>query len=396
MKIETLAVHAGHTVDPATGAVASPIYLSTTFERDIKGTYSRGFMYTRNDNPNRHALEQGISALEGGAAAAAFASGTGATMAVFHALAPGDHILAHIDAYYGTTRLLREIFLRWGLQADFIDMSNLAAVKKALRAKTKLAWMETPSNPLLKIVDIAAVSQIVHDADAICVCDNTWAPVLQRPFELGADLILHSTTKYFGGHCDVAGGIVVAKKDSEFFQGVRRIQYSGGAVPSPFDCWLILRGMRTLPWRMRAHSENGMKVADFLAQHRQVEGVHYPGLRSHLGHEIARRQMSIRSTNAQDKLFGGMLSFQVKGGREAAMSEGEHSKIFIRATSLGGVESLIEHRASIEGAGTTSPENLLRLSIGLENADDLIEDLDQALGQQGAAVSRPPRFGASA
>ena len=370
MKIETVAVHAGHTIDLATGAVSAPIHLSTTFERDVEGGYSRGFMYTRNNNPNRQALEQGISALEGGATAAAFASGTGATMAIFQALAPGDHVLAHVDAYYGTSRLLREIFLRWGLEADFIDMSDLAAVKKALRKKTKLAWMETPSNPLLKIVDIAAVMQIVHDAGVLCVCDNTWAPVLQRPFDLGADLILHSTTKYFGGHCDVAGGIVVAKIDMEFFQRIRSIQYCGGAVPSPFDCWLILRGMRTLPWRMRAHSENAMKVAAFLIRHSQVECVHYPGLDFHPGHEIGKRQMS---------MFGGMLSFQVKGGPKAAMSVAERTKIFIRATSLGGVESLIEHRASIEGMGTTSPENLLRLSIGLENADDLVGDLDQAL-----------------
>jgi cystathionine gamma-synthase len=371
MKIETLAVHAGHTIDPATGAVSAPIHLSTTFERDIEGTYPRGFMYTRNNNPNREALERGVSLLEGGEAAAAFGSGTAAAMALFQALAPGDHVLAHVDAYYGTSRLLRDIFLRWGLQADFIDMSNLDAVKKALRPETKLAWAETPSNPLLKIVDLAAVAEIVHNAGALCVCDNTWAPILQRPFDLASDLILHSTTKYFGGHCDVAGGIVVAKKEDEFFQRVRAIQYSGGAVPSPFDCWLILRGMRSLPWRMRAHSENGMKIAEFLAQHRKVEGSHYPGLRSHPGHEIARRQMS---------MFGGMLSLQVKDGCDAAMSVAAKTKIFIRATSLGGVESLIEHRASIEGPGTTSPENLLRLSIGLENADDLIEDLDQALG----------------
>jgi cystathionine gamma-synthase len=379
MKIETLAVHAGHAIDPATGAVSAPIYLSTTFERDIEGTYSRGFMYTRNNNPNREALERGVSAIEGGEAAAAFGSGTAAAMALFQALAPGDHVLAHVDAYYGTSRLLREIFLRWGLQADFIDMSNLDEVKKALRPETKLAWAETPSNPLLKIVDLAAIAEIVRSVNALCVCDNTWAPVLQRPFELGSDLILHSTTKYFGGHCDVAGGIVIVKKDGEFFQRIRAIQYSGGAVPSPFDCWLILRGMRTLPWRMRAHSENAMKIAEFLAQHRKVVRVYYPGLRSHPGHEIARRQMSIRSTNAQDKLFGGMLSFEVKDGRDAAMSVAAKTKIFTRATSLGGVESLIEHRASIEGAGTTSPEGLLRLSIGLENADDLIEDLDQAL-----------------
>jgi cystathionine gamma-synthase len=370
MKIETLAVHAGHAIDPATGAVAAPIYLSTTFERDIGGTYSRGFMYTRNNNPNREALERGVSALEGGEAAAAFGSGTAAAMALFQALTPGDHVLAHVDAYYGTTRLLREIFLRWGLQADFVDMGNLDEVKKALRPQTKLAWAETPSNPLLKIVDLAAVADIVHGANALCVCDNTWAPVLQRPFDLGIDLILHSTTKYFGGHCDVAGGIVIAKKDSDFFQRVRAIQYSGGAVPSPFDCWLILRGMRTVPWRMRAHSENGMKLAEFLAKHPKVAVVHYPGLRTHPGYETAARQMS---------MFGGMLSFQVKDGRDAAMSVAAKTKIFTRATSLGGVESLIEHRASIEGAGTTSPENLLRLSIGLENADDLIEDLDHAL-----------------
>jgi cystathionine gamma-synthase len=379
MKIETLAVHAGHTVDPATGAVSSPIHLSTTFERDAEGTYSRGFMYTRNNNPNRQALEQGISALEGGAAAAAFASGTGASMSIFQALAPGDHVLAHVDAYYGTSRLLREMFLRWGLDVSFVDMSDLRAVEKALRSKTKLAWMETPSNPLLKIVDLAAVAQIAHGVGAICVCDNTWAPTVQRPFELGADLILHSTTKYFGGHCDVLGGIVVAKIENDLFQRIRSIQYEGGAVPSPFDCWLILRGMRTLPWRMRAHSENAMKVADFLCRHPKVTRVHYPGLKSHPGHETAAKQMSIHSTGAQDKLFGGMLSLEVKDGRDAAMSAAAKTKIFTRATSLGGVESLIEHRASIEGAGTTSPEGLLRLSIGLENADDLIEDLDQAL-----------------
>ena len=304
------------------------------------------------------------------ARAAAFASGTGATMSIFQALAPGDHVLAHVDAYYGTSRLLREIFLRWGLQADFVDMSDVMAVKKTLKPNTKLAWAETPSNPLLKIVDLAAVAKIVHDAGALFVCDNTWAPVLQRPFDLGADLIVHSTTKYFGGHCDVLGGIIVAKENSDFFERIRGIQYEGGAVPSPFDCWLILRGMRTLPWRMRAHSENAMKVANFLAQHRKVTRVHYPGLQSHLGHEIAAGQMS---------MFGGMLSFEVKDGRDAAMSVAANTKIFIRATSLGGVESLIEHRASIEGPGTTSAEGLLRLSIGLENADDLIEDLDQAL-----------------
>jgi cystathionine gamma-synthase len=250
-------------------------------------------------------------------------------------------------------------------------MGDLAAVKKALRRNTKLAWSETPSNPLLKVVDLSALAEIAHKAGASLVCDNTWAPTLQRPVDLGVDLVLHSTTKYFGGHCDVLGGIVVARKDNEFFQRIRGIQYEGGAVPSPFDCWLILRGMRTLPWRMRAHSENAMRVAEFLARHPKVAGVHYPGLQSHPGHEIAARQMS---------MFGGMLSLEVKDGYDAAMSVAANTKLFIRATSLGGVESLIEHRASIEGPDTTSPAGLLRISIGLENADDLIEDLDQALG----------------
>jgi cystathionine gamma-synthase len=370
MKIETVAVHAGHAIDPATGAVAAPIYLSTTFERDVAGTYSRGFMYSRNDNPNRKALERGVSLLEGGEAAAAFASGTGAAMSILQALNPGDHVLAHVDAYYGTSRLIREIFVRWGLEADFVDMSDLAVVKKAVRPTTKLLWAETPSNPLLKIVDLAAVADIAHDTGAILVCDNTWAPVLQRPFDVGADLILHSTTKYFGGHCDVLGGIVIAKTDNEFVKRIRSIQYEGGAVPSPFDCWLILRGMRTLPWRMRAHSSNAIRIAQFLEEHPKVSRVHYPGLPSHPGQKIAARQMSG---------FGGMLSFEVKEGYDAAMSLAAKTKILIRATSLGGVESLIEHRASIEGPGTTSPPGLLRVSIGLENADDLVEDLDQAL-----------------
>ena len=371
MKIETLAVHAGHAIDPATGAVAAPIHLSTTFEREVDGGYGRGFMYARNNNPNREALERGIAALEGGAAAAAFGSGCAAATALFQALSPGDHVLAHTDAYYGTTRLLRELFLRWGLNATFVDMSDLGAVKNAVRPQTKLAWIETPSNPLLKIVDIAAICETVHDVGALCVCDNTWAPILQRPFALGADLVLYSTTKYFGGHCDVAGGVIIAKGDDEFFQRIRTTQISGGAVPSPFDCWLVLRGMRTLPLRMRAHSENAMKVASFLHDHPRVSAVHYPGLTEQPRHEVAARQMSG---------FGGMLSFEVRDGRDAAMSVAATTKIFIRATSLGGVESLIEHRASVEGPGTTAPEGLLRLSIGLEHPDDLIQDLAQALG----------------
>jgi cystathionine gamma-synthase len=370
MKIETLAVHAGHTIDPATGAVATPIYLSTTFERDVEGTYSRGHMYTRNSNPNRQMLETGIAALEGGKTAAAFSSGMAGAAAMFQALGPNDHVLAHADAYYGVTRLLRDIYQKWQLQVDSIDMADLGAVRNAIRPNTKLVWTETPSNPLLRIVDLAAVAELARNAGALSVCDNTWGPVIQRPIDLGIDIVMHSTTKYFGGHCDVLGGILVARQESEFFSRVRSIQYSAGAVPSPFDCWLVLRGMRTIPWRMRAHCENAMKIAQHLASHPGVERVYYPGLPNHPGHEIAKRQMS---------MFGGMMSIEVKGGRDSAVNVAAKTRIFIRATSLGGVESLIEHRASIEGPGTTSPENLLRLSIGLENADDLIEDLDQAL-----------------
>ena len=370
MKIETLAVHAGHTIDPATGAVAAPIHLSTTFERDVDGGYSRGHMYTRNSNPNRQMLENGIAALEGGAAAAAFSSGIAAATTVFQALDPQAHVLAHVDAYYGVTRVLRDVFQKWGLQVDFIDMSDLALLKRSIRPNTKLVWTETPSNPLLRIVDLAGIAEIASKAGALSVCDNTWGPVIQRPIELGIDIVHHSTTKYFGGHSDVLGGILVAKQETELFERVRMIQYTAGAVPSPFDCWLVLRGMRTVPWRMRAHCENAAKVAQHLADHPRVERVNYPGLPHHPGHDIAKKQMS---------MFGGMLSVEVKGGRDAAMNVAAKTKIFIRATSLGAVESLIEHRASIEGPNTKSPENLLRLSIGLENADDLIEDLDQAL-----------------
>lgn len=371
MKIETLAVHAGHGIDPATGAVATPIYLSTTFERDVDGTYPRGHMYTRNSNPNRQMLEAGIAALEGGAAAAAFSSGIAAACSVFQALDPSAHVVAHLDAYYGVTKILREVFQKWGLQVDWVDMTDLGAVEKALRPNTKVLWTETPSNPLLRVVDLKTVATIGREAGAITVCDNTWGPVIQRPLDLGIDLVHHSTTKYFGGHCDVLGGIIVAKSDNDFFQRVRLIQSGVGGVPSPFDCWLVLRGMQTLPWRMRAHCENAMKVAQFLADHPAIEKVHYPGLPNHPGNKIARNQMS---------MFGGMMSIEVKGGQKSAMKAAANTKILTRATSLGGVESLVEHRASIEGPGTKSPENLLRLSIGLENADDLIDDLDQALG----------------
>ncbi len=371
MKIETLAVHAGHHIDPATGAVTQPIYLSTTFERQADGSYPQGYNYIRDNNPNREALEKCLSELEGGVAAAAFSSGSAATMAVFQALSPGNHVIAPLDAYSGTSALLREIFIPWNLSVTFVDMTNPTEVQQAIQPNTKLIWIETPSNPMLKITDIGKISDIAHQANALCVCDNTWTtPIGQRPLISGADLVIHSTTKYLGGHSDVLGGVAISKVEDEFFNRISKIQKTGGAVASPFDSWLVLRGVQTLPYRMRAHSENALKVATFLSNHPKVEIVYYPGLKEHPGHEIAASQMH---------LFGGMLSFQVKGGREAAFAVAAKVKIFTRATSLGGVESLIEHRASIEGVGTKTPENLLRVSVGLEHPDDLIEDLAQAL-----------------
>lgn len=371
MRIETLAVHAGHAVDQATGAVSPSIHLSTTFEREPDGSYRSGYIYSRSGNPNRDQLEVALAALEGGAAAAAFGSGIAATAAVFQALSPGDHVIAAAETYHGTAKLLRDLFTRWSLEVEFVDLTNSDALRSAMRPNTKLVWVETPSNPQLKVTDIAAVADVSRSGGAICVCDNTWAPIVQSPLELGAEMVVHSTTKYIGGHCDVTGGVVIAREPSELFERVRLNQGTAGAVPSPFDAWLVLRGMRTLPWRMRAHSDNAMKVAQFLAAHSAVECVHYPGLPTDSGHQIAARQMSA---------FSGMLSFEVKGGREAAMTAAGKTKLFIRATSLGGVESLIEHRASITGESPLTPQGLLRCSIGLEHSDDLIEDLAQALG----------------
>ena len=372
MRIETLAVHAGLRVDPTTGAVAPALHTATTFEHEPDSSAPRGFLYSRTANPNRDALEECLAELEGGAAAAAFASASAATAAVFQALAPGDHVVAPLDAYFGTGKLLRDTFKPWGLAVDFVDMTDAGAVKAALTARTKVVWIETPSNPLWRVTDIAAISALAHGVGARAVVDNTAATsVVQRPFAHGADLVVYATTKYLGGHGDVMGGAVVAREREALFERIRAIQGSGGAVPSPFDCWLVRRGIRTLPWRMRAHSDNALRVATFLAGHSRVEAVHYPGLASHPQHEVARRQMTG---------FGGMLSVQVRGGRDAAYDVERKVRIFTVATSFGGTESLMEHRASVEGAATRSPDNLLRLSIGLEHPDDLIEDLTQALG----------------
>ncbi len=372
MQLETLAIHAGHESDPTTGAVMAPIHLSTTFERRADGSYPAGFVYTRTDNPNRSALETCLTALEGGAATAAFGSGMAAIAAIFQALNPGDHIVFPDDAYFGAGRLLREIMAPRGLVYTVANMADLDAVAAAVQPRTRLIWVETPSNPLLKITDIAAVAEIAHAAGARCAVDNTWpSPTGQQPLALGADLAMHSTTKYLGGHSDLLGGAVIVRAADDFFERVRLAQRIGGAVPAPFDCWLLLRSIRTLPYRMRAHSTHAQRIAEFLAEHPAVEVVHYPGLPSHPAHALARRQM---------RQFGGMLSIQVRGGADAAIRTAGRTQLFTQATSLGGVESLIEHRASVEGPHTTTPVNLLRISVGLEHPDDLIADLAQALG----------------
>jgi cystathionine gamma-synthase len=373
LRFETLAVHAGHGVDPATGAVTPPIHLSTTFERAADGTYPHGWIYARNHNPNRDGLEAALAALEGGAACAAFASGLAAVTAVIQGLAPGDHVVAPSDIYHGTANVLKHLFAKWRVDATFIDMTSADAVAAALRPETKLVWIETPSNPLLRCVDIEATAALAHRAGARAVCDNTFAsPALQSPLALGCDLAVHATTKYLGGRSDVMGGAVVARADDAAFADIRTAQLYGGAVPSPFDCWLVMRSLPTLPARMQAHCANARRVAAFLQSHAQVAAVHYPGLETSPFHALARRQM---------RDFGGMLSFEVKGGKDAAMAVAAAVEIFTRATSLGGVESLIEHRASIEGPDSRTPQGLLRVSIGLEHPDDLIDDLAQALAR---------------
>lgn len=370
-RLETLAVHAGHGVDASTGAVTEAIHLSTTFERDADGGYSRGFLYSRNHNPNRNALEAALAALEGGAASAAFGSGLAAVTAIFQGLTPGDHVIAPVDIYHGTANVLKYLFAKWGVTASFIDMTNLDTIRSALTPQTKIIWIETPSNPLLQCVDITAIAEIAHQHGARAIADNTFAsPVLQQPLALGCDMVMHATTKYLGGRSDVLGGAVITRLDDAHFAQLRTAQLFGGAVPSPFDCWLVMRSLPTLPYRMQAHCANAKKVAEFLQQHAKVSVVHYPGLSSNPFHAVASKQMSG---------FGGMLSFEVKGGKDAAMALAANVEIFTRATSLGGVESLIEHRASIEGPESKTPQGLLRVSVGLENADDLIDDLTSAL-----------------
>jgi len=370
MKIETIAVHAGNTADEHHKAVIQPISLSTTFERAEDGSYPGGFIYARASNPNRLSLENVLAKLEGGVGACAFSSGNAAGGAVFQALEPGSHIIAPSDMYHGLRNLIKQVFAGI-LEADFIDLSNLELVKASIRPDTRLIWIETPSNPLLKITDIAAIANIAKTANITVCVDNTFAtPILQNPLALGADIVMHSSTKYLGGHSDVSGGALITKEDTLLWKKIRSIQELSGAVPSPFDCYLTVRGIKTLPYRMKGHVSNAKQLVEFLSHHSKIEAIFYPGLKTHPLHDVAGKQMSD---------FGGMLSFLVKGGAEEARKVANLTKIFTQATSLGGVESLIEHRASIEGPDTKTPQNLLRASVGLENIEDLIEDLRSAL-----------------
>jgi cystathionine gamma-synthase len=370
MRLETIAVHAGAELDP-TGALVPPLYLSTTFEHGPAGEAIHQFLYTREKNPTQSRLEGALRDLEGGTASLAFSSGMAAGAALLQTLTPGSHVVFSDDIYIDVRNLVRTFLPAWGIESTSGDLRDLQALKSALRPNTKFVWIETPSNPLLKILDIRAIADLAHEAGAQTVVDNTFAsPVLQRPLEHGADVVLHSTTKYCGGHSDVQGGCVVVK-DRELLDKLFHVRDILGAVASPFSSWLILRGLRSLPCRMERHSANAAAIASALVASPAVEAVYYPGLPSHPGHEIARRQM---------KDFGGMLSFLVRGGREDALRVASRVKLFVNATSLGGTESLIEHRASNEGKVSNAPPNLLRLSIGLEHPEDLIEDLLQALG----------------
>jgi len=371
MKFETLAVHAGAEPDPTTAALAPPIHLSTTFEHAPDGAMLHGFMYIRDGNPTQSRLEESLAAIDSAAGALAFASGMAASSALLQSLPRGAHVLIPDDGYYAVRALASEYFPRWGVEHDLVAMDDLDAVRAAMRGTTRVLWAESPSNPLMKICDLGALAEIAHAVGAILVVDSTFAtPALQRPIELGADAVLHSMTKYLGGHSDVQGGSLAFRERGAFFDAVGHTRKIVGGVASPFNCWLVLRGIRSLAARMRVHSANARAVADFLEQHPAVEVVHYPALASHPGHEVARRQMSD---------FGGMLSFRLRAGRDAAVALTGKLNVFKCATSLGGVESLIEHRASSEGVGSTTPQNLLRVSVGLEHPDDLIEDLRQAL-----------------
>ncbi len=372
MRPETRAIHTGQSVDPNTGAIVSPIHLSSTFERDLDGAYSKGHLYSRYTNPNRKSLEDCLADLEGGVAAAAFSSGSAAMMTLLQTLLPGDHVIAPDILYFGIMELMKKVFVPMGIRFDFIDMRSLDQVEQYISSETKLIIVETPSNPQLTVTDIKAVVEIAHAHDIQVAVDNTIAtPILQQPLALGADYVLHATTKYIAGHSDVLGGAIVTQVEDERWERLVYIQKMGGAVPSPFECWLTLRGIQTMSYRVRAMTDHAKQIVSFLQGHPQVESVLYPGIPESVGYEVASRQMSD---------YGILMSFLVRGDAQQAIDVTNRLGLITRATSFGGTHSLIEHRYSVEAEGTKTPQNLLRLSIGLEHVDDLIEDLSQALG----------------
>ncbi|GAA3126199.1 cystathionine gamma-synthase [Planomonospora alba] len=374
---ETLAIHAGQEADPQTGAVVPPIYAVSTYKQDGVGGLRSGYEYSRSANPTRTALEEAMAAVEGGARGLAFASGLAAEDTLLRTVCrPGDHVIIPNDAYGGTYRLFAKVHELWGLHYDPVPLGDLAAVAAAVTQKTKVIWVETPTNPLLTVADIAALAQLAHDCGALLVVDNTFAsPYLQQPLALGADVVVHSTTKYVGGHSDVVGGALVAR-DAELGERLAYHQNAMGAVAGPFDAWLTLRGLKTLAVRMDRHCDNAERVVDLLLAHPRVTSVLYPGLPEHPGHEVAAKQM---------RRFGGMVSFRVAGGEEEAVEVCNRARLFTLGESLGGVESLIEHpgrmtHASAAGSPLEVPGDLVRLSVGIETIDDLLADLSQALG----------------
>lgn len=374
MKISTALIHRHNIKDPS-GAVTSPLIMTTTFERnEDQLTFTQGYNYSRYDHPNKNALENKINDMEGGASCICFASGLAAATAVFQSLKSGDHIVMADDTYFSMRTIINTLYAGFGLSYTLADFTNADNLRQAIQPNTKLVWLETPSNPMIKVTDIAAITQIARQHECITVADNTWAtPFYTKPIELGADIVLHSTTKYMSGHSDILGGALVFKENNERTEFIQKVQRYGGATPSPFDCWLLCRSLTTFTARMNIHTANAMKLAKFLEKQPKIESVLYPGLPSHPQHDIARRQMKGG--------FGGMLSILVKGDREKALKLCSLLKLFTHATSLGGVESLIEHRKSIESPDSQTPDNLLRVSVGIEAAEDLMADFKQALKQ---------------
>ncbi|NHN26231.1 aminotransferase class I/II-fold pyridoxal phosphate-dependent enzyme [Flavobacterium jejuense] len=369
--IQTLAVHAGEKKGKNTDII-QPIHLSTTFERNEDGVTGE-YIYTRAENPNRIAVEKKMAAIEGAKSAIAFASGMAAINALFDTLlTPNSHIIIPDDCYHGTRQLLDTFFKRWNVTSEMVDMTVISNVEKAITSNTKLIWIETPSNPQLKITDIEAVVSLAKKNAILTVCDNTFAtPILQKTLEMGVDYVMYSSTKFFSGHSDILGGVVLTNKEDETSQSIRTYQKMAGAVPAPFDCWLLNRSLATFPLRFKAQCDNARKIATYLTTHPKIENVFYPGLVTHENHETAKKQMK--------NGFGSIISILVKGNQETALQFTSKLQIFKHATSLGGVESLVEHRRSVEGTNPISPENLIRLSIGIEHINDLIADLEQAL-----------------